>query len=77
MKLTGNLKKQVDQTESREEARSLIEKAGVQLTDGELDQVAGGWGEGPMLFEIPVLVKCDACGNMIRKGYPCLFCSNP
>jgi len=42
MKLIGNLKKQVDQTESREEARSLIEKAGMLLEDDELENVAGG-----------------------------------
>ena len=42
MKLIGNLKKQVEETSSKDEARSLIEKAGMALTDDELDQVAGG-----------------------------------
>ena len=42
MKLTGNLKKQVEQATSKEEARSLIEQAGMELTDDELEMVAGG-----------------------------------
>ena len=42
MKLVGNLKKQVEQTESKEEAKKVIEQAGMELTDDELDQVAGG-----------------------------------
>ena len=42
MKLIGNLKKQVDETTSKEEAKEVIEKAGMELTDEELDQVAGG-----------------------------------
>ena len=56
MKLIGNLKKQVEQTESKEEAKKVIEQAGMELTDDELDQVAGGrrftsgnvnlWGDG-------------------------------
>lgn len=43
MKLTGHLKKQVEQAEGKEEARSLIEKAGMELTDEELDAVTGGY----------------------------------
>ncbi len=43
MKLTGNLKKQVEKAETKEEKKSLIEDAGMELTDEELDQVAGGY----------------------------------
>ena len=42
MKLTGNLKKQVDNTPDFSEKRSLIEKAGMVLSDDELEMVAGG-----------------------------------
>ena len=58
MKLTGNLKEQVEKAETKEEKKSLIEDAGMELsaeeakkilkdaglelTDTELDQVAGG-----------------------------------
>ena len=42
MKLTGRLKERVDQAAGREEKRSLIEQAGMELTDDELDQVSGG-----------------------------------
>ena len=43
MKLIGNLKKQVEETMNKEEAKEVIEKAGMELTDEELDQVTGGW----------------------------------
>ena len=42
MELTGNLKKQVEKAESKEEKKSLIEDAGMLLSDEELDKVAGG-----------------------------------
>ena len=45
MKLIGNLKKQVEETKNKEEAKEVIEKAGMKLTDEELDQVTGGWGK--------------------------------
>ena len=44
MKLVGNLKKQVEDTTTKEEAKEVIEKAGMELTDEELDKVAGGIG---------------------------------
>ena len=46
MKLTGELKKQVEQTETREEAKKIIEEAGMILTDEEMEKVAGGHGHG-------------------------------
>lgn len=42
MKLTGELKKKVENTKSKEEAKELIAQAGMELTDEELNQVAGG-----------------------------------
>ncbi len=42
MRLIGNLKKQVDAAADVSEKRSLIEKAGMKLTDDELEMVAGG-----------------------------------
>ena len=42
MKLIGNLKKQVERTNSSAEARDIIEKAGMKLTDDELYMVTGG-----------------------------------
>ena len=45
MKLVGKLKKQVEATNSKEEARNTIAKAGMMLTDDELETVSGGYGE--------------------------------
>ncbi len=55
MKLVGNLKKQVEETKNKEEAKKVIEKAGMELTDEELDQVAGGGAAGPLRY------YCDQC----------------
>ena len=46
MKLIGKLKEKVDQAESLEVKKGLIEEAGVALTDDELEMVAGGTGVG-------------------------------
>ncbi|MCR5789377.1 MAG: hypothetical protein K6G83_05750 [Lachnospiraceae bacterium] len=56
MKLIGKLKKQVEGESTREGRKSLIEKAGMMLTDEELDQVAGGDDAQPMYA-----YKCTAC----------------
>ena len=42
MKLTGELKKQVEKAESKDEKKKLIEEAGMELTEKELDMVSGG-----------------------------------
>ena len=42
MKLIGNLKRQVEKAGSKDEARDIIEKAGMKLTDDELSFVTGG-----------------------------------
>ncbi len=42
MKLVGNLKKKVEKAENKEQAKELIAKAGMELNDEELDEVAGG-----------------------------------
>ncbi len=41
MKLVGDLKDKVEKTENQEEAKEVIEKAGMKLTDDELEKVAG------------------------------------
>ena len=42
MKLTGELKDKVEQTSNLEEAKDVIAKAGMLLTDDEVSEVAGG-----------------------------------
>ena len=50
MKLTGELKEKVEKAETKEEAKKILEEAGVKLTEEELDQVAGGsWDRLPMV----------------------------
>ena len=58
MKLIGNLKKQVEETKNKEEAKEVIEKAGMELTDEELDQVAGGGPRSISWGEIYYCCKC-------------------
>ena len=42
MKLIGELKKQVESTNTKEEAKDVIANAGMELTDDELNDVVGG-----------------------------------
>ena len=53
MKLTGDLKEKVKKAENREDAKELIKDAGMELTDEEMDQVAGGWSD--VLDSAPVI----------------------
>ncbi len=55
MKLIGKLKENVEKAENKEEAKKIIEKAGMELTDEEMDQVAGG-GTMKSLSEINRLI---------------------
>lgn len=52
MKLTRELKEQVEKPESVEEKRQLIEDAGMELSDEELEQIAGGLGnlKNPIVY---------------------------
>ena len=47
MKLIGNLKNRVENANSKEEAKGIIEKAGMSLTEDELDMVTGGGSTHP------------------------------
>ena len=42
MKLTGILKDKVDKAETMEAKKDVIAQAGMELTDDELEMVAGG-----------------------------------
>ena len=42
MRLVGDLKDKVEKAENQEEAKKIIKEAGMELTDEEMDQVAGG-----------------------------------
>ena len=70
MKLTGNLKKQVEQTESKEEAKKVIEDAGMLLTDDELDRVAGG---GSASEDKPI---CQCSAPDFGPNGKLMFCNN-
>ena len=72
MKLTGNLKKQVEATATKDEARETIADAGMLLNDDELDQVAGGIGDyycsckkPDPSYDGPHHVTCKSCGKPI------------
>ena len=42
MKLVGDLKNKVEKAENQEAAKEIIKEAGMELTDEEMNQVAGG-----------------------------------
>ena len=55
MKLVGELKDKVEKAETRGEAKEIIKDAGMELTDKEMDQVAGGGG--PVLLPLDVFPR--------------------
>ena len=69
MKLTGNLKKQVESAPTKEEKREAIKQASMLLSDDELDQVAGGvpggrtcpYNPGCPKVGIPFQCKQETC----------------
>ena len=78
MKLTGNLKNQVEKAETREAARETIARAGMLLNDDELDQVAGGWpGETiPSIFDGQSEHTCPCGEPKIFKSGRGWYCPN-
>ena len=56
MKLTGDLKKQGEKAESKDEMKEPTEKGWVMLTDDELEQVSGG------VEMNRVMTDCYCCG---------------
>ena len=61
MKLIGKLKEDVAKAQSLEEAKQLIEAAGMELTDEELGKISGG---GTPIFDNRQ-PKYDKDGNFI------------
>lgn len=45
MKLTGLLKDKFEEAQTKEEKKAIIAEAGIELTDEELDSIAGGTEE--------------------------------
>ena len=56
MKLTGVLKQKVDEAETMETKKDIIADAGMELTDDELEKVAGGAGGTSSVKHY-----CDSC----------------
>ena len=83
MKLTGDLKKKVDAAASRDEARDTIANAGMELTDDELEQVAGGQWFRNAFEPNPRQVVCPNCGMTMEwddvdpASAACLYCHEP
>ena len=48
MELSKELKEKVENAASAEEAKKILEEAGIKLTEEELDQVSGGYPVFPL-----------------------------
>ena len=68
MELTGNLKKQVEKAETKDEKKSLIENAGMLLSDDELENVAGGKSNLFKSYEIYCAGVVARNGKVITPG---------
>ena len=81
MKLTGELKDKVDKAETMEAKKAIIAEAGMELTEDEVESVAGGILPGGQLaictrpgcifravFNYPSLPpkSCPRCGGRIN-----------
>jgi len=64
MKLIGLLKEKVEEVETKEAKKAIIAEAGMELTDDELDGVAGGGGD------FYRSVECPYCGRIVEMDYP-------
>ena len=71
MKLIGNLKKTVDEIDTKEGKRDAIRKAGILLTDDELEQVSGG--VSPDVEQITGNNENDILDNDSDKRYAILI----
>ena len=81
MKLIGNLKKKVDNAQTKEEARDAIKKAGMLLDDDELDAVSGGGSMIPDSFALYDSICSKNYGGghnwtAIKGLYICMNCKN-
>ena len=74
MKLVGELKEQVEKAGTKAEAKGLIEKAGMLLTDEELDTVSGGTAPSSGIGSAVTYEQHECNGNCRRmtlfKMYP-------
>ena len=67
MKLTGDLKNQVEKAESKDEKKKLIEEAGMELTEKELDMVSGG-GFGGGLFMQTLIASMSSLATLEKAA---------
>lgn len=66
MKLIGDLKKKVDEANTKEEAKELIANAGMELTEEEMDAVSGGGSYGDDIR----IGQCPKCGHALNVYNP-------
>ncbi len=74
MKLVGNLKTEVEKSVDKAEAKAIIRNAGMELTDDELNMVAGGGGIGrgtgkAATHTAPGYKRCKKCGYIHNYNY--------
>ncbi|RKM59189.1 hypothetical protein D6855_09790 [Butyrivibrio sp. CB08] len=65
MKLIGALKEAVEQAQSLEEVKRVIEQAGMELSDEELKEIAGGRSIPKSFFTDRILDPSNAMGRNI------------
>jgi len=70
MKLTGLLKDKVEAVETKEEKKAIISEAGMELTDEELEGIAGGYDvQDRFVYKLAILHgECYICGKNVGKN---------
>ena len=82
MRLIGKLEENVEKADNKNQAKELIAKAGMALTDDEMQKVSGGDMKRPQSVTLENLdnyrVQCPACGEFSdQDNTVCPFCKTP
>ena len=72
MKLTGDLKKNVENAKTKEDAREAIKNAGMLVDDDELDTVAGGGLGKNDIHDLSRFVQRTVCNVIHYNNTACL-----
>ncbi len=85
MKLVGKLKEDIEKATDMAEVKTILENAGLELTEDELTQIAGGMSQSrpaacPGLHQTHGIRICKVCGRRYAADKPgdtaCDRCGN-
>ncbi len=67
MELMDDLKDKLSKAKSKEEATSILKKAGIKLSDDELDQISGGGDSFYRLKDFDQIINSKEYREFVRR----------